>query len=521
MNWIIVKLGEKVIKHHRIDTEHVTIGRARDNEIVIENLSVSRNHARIITKGDKVSFIDLNSSNGSYVNGVRVSETRLTPGDVISIGKHRLHFAEGASFEDASQGLRNMPRQPPPPDESKDEVAVAHGEGGRVTSDAVAVADVDQGGGGEFERQVREGELAAALIVKRGKQQGRVFAIGADDLSIGRHGCDVRLYDMAVGKKHAVIRLTPDAYLVRDLGSWHGTTLNGEKIREKALHDHDELILGSTILEFRVAAPAEIVALRKAADRAKLFPLSSSEQVRVSQLDLSPPGSPPSTAAAAAAAAPRPLSDDEIDIDSVRLAPDDDDRRVVDVPEEDDEFAPMTEEELAALEEEADDAFSHIDEEAIRRAEWEQREAERMMAEGGGLDAIRPGAMIEPEEVEPAAEEKGLEPPGTHDDTHGGLGEEDLIDAEEEEYALFRGPVADVDPSAPPTPTSDPGVIKPAGAPAAPAAEEFPVPEGVDPKEFRRWTRGLRNKSKVVRREAARKLKELTGIDYDWESDPK
>jgi hypothetical protein len=59
-----------------------------------------------------------------------------------------------------------------------------------------------------------------------------------------------------------------------------------------------------------------------------------------------------------------------------------------------------------------------------------------------------------------------------------------------------------------------------AGGAGKSASKELEVPKGVDPAEFRKWSRGLRNKSRIVRREAARKLKELTGIDYEWERDP-
>ena len=91
---IIVKLGGNVVQKYIFDKEVISIGRARDNDIVIENLSVSRNHSRIRLKDDRYILTDLNSANGTYVNGVKVTRTELVNNDVITIGKHKLHFVD-------------------------------------------------------------------------------------------------------------------------------------------------------------------------------------------------------------------------------------------------------------------------------------------------------------------------------------------------------------------------------------------------------------------------------------------
>lgn len=69
----------------------VRIGRAPDNEVVISDTSVSRNHLEII-KTDRGVFIlkDLNSRNGTYVNGKKVNETTLQETDIIRIGNTTL-----------------------------------------------------------------------------------------------------------------------------------------------------------------------------------------------------------------------------------------------------------------------------------------------------------------------------------------------------------------------------------------------------------------------------------------------
>jgi pSer/pThr/pTyr-binding forkhead associated (FHA) protein len=70
----------------------VTIGRSEENNIIIENLAVSNNHAKLDSVGDNYILTDLNSKNGTFVNEVPVSSHWLQNGDVITIVKHKLVF---------------------------------------------------------------------------------------------------------------------------------------------------------------------------------------------------------------------------------------------------------------------------------------------------------------------------------------------------------------------------------------------------------------------------------------------
>jgi len=84
----------------------VNLGRASDNDHVIEHGSVSRYHARLQQVGPGWLIIDLNSSNGTYVNGVAVSGPHLLrAGDAVRIGELTLTFWAAratASFQSAS-----------------------------------------------------------------------------------------------------------------------------------------------------------------------------------------------------------------------------------------------------------------------------------------------------------------------------------------------------------------------------------------------------------------------------------
>ena len=75
----------------------VTIGRGPDNDVVIDNLAVSTHHARVFPEFDHFVVEDLQSVNGTFVNGQPVQRKILREGDRIGVGKHTLVFFEYAS----------------------------------------------------------------------------------------------------------------------------------------------------------------------------------------------------------------------------------------------------------------------------------------------------------------------------------------------------------------------------------------------------------------------------------------
>ena len=81
-------------KRHMLAGERLTIGRSRDSEIVIEDPNVSRQHAEVRKTIEGWMVVDLGSTNGVKVNGRRVQEEVLRPGDKITLGLVELEFDE-------------------------------------------------------------------------------------------------------------------------------------------------------------------------------------------------------------------------------------------------------------------------------------------------------------------------------------------------------------------------------------------------------------------------------------------
>lgn len=103
---LTLQLEDQVLKQYPIGAV-TTIGRLGDNTIVIDSAAVSSHHASIVGHAGLLAIEDLQSTNGTFVNGVRVSRRILKHGDVVQIGQHRLvldQMAEGeaARLEEAA-----------------------------------------------------------------------------------------------------------------------------------------------------------------------------------------------------------------------------------------------------------------------------------------------------------------------------------------------------------------------------------------------------------------------------------
>ena len=87
---ISITLNSKEIDRKTLDQELIAIGRDMDNDIVINNLAVSRCHAILQIRNGKVTVKDMASANGTFINGQKIEESVLEQGDLMLIGKHIL-----------------------------------------------------------------------------------------------------------------------------------------------------------------------------------------------------------------------------------------------------------------------------------------------------------------------------------------------------------------------------------------------------------------------------------------------
>ncbi len=212
---LVLKLGDEVIEKFVFDKDIVSIGRARDNDVVVENLSVSRNHARIRRQGGKFILTDLNSANGTYVNGVKITKTEIVDSDVVSVGKHKILFV-------------NRP----------------------VSDDDLIVEAL-----GTDRTMVVDRAVTGMLCVTEGKLKGKEFPLTKFETTVGKASANdiVLSDDWFLSKKQAVIVRRDNRFEIRDLGGFRKTKVNGTPLNEAVeLKPGDVIEFGNTRCMFQL-----------------------------------------------------------------------------------------------------------------------------------------------------------------------------------------------------------------------------------------------------------------------------
>ncbi len=91
----VVKRGSTVGQRFPLRKGEITLGRDPQSDIFLDDITVSRKHAKVTIEQSTVSVTDVGSLNGTYVNGARVEAQNLKNGDELQIGKFKLIFLEG------------------------------------------------------------------------------------------------------------------------------------------------------------------------------------------------------------------------------------------------------------------------------------------------------------------------------------------------------------------------------------------------------------------------------------------
>ncbi|HRP34549.1 MAG TPA: FHA domain-containing protein [Gammaproteobacteria bacterium] len=99
---MILSLNGQTLAEYNLSKERYTVGRLPDNDIRIDNPAVSGHHSLIINILNDSFLEDLNSTNGTYVNGKLIKKHALANGDVVTIGHHQLRFVD-SGVDDSQQ----------------------------------------------------------------------------------------------------------------------------------------------------------------------------------------------------------------------------------------------------------------------------------------------------------------------------------------------------------------------------------------------------------------------------------
>jgi pSer/pThr/pTyr-binding forkhead associated (FHA) protein len=112
---MIVSIDGVVIKEVQLTKDRTTLGRRPYNDVVIDNLAISGEHAVFQMTGNDVFIEDLNSTNGTYVNGKAAKKQQLANGDTVEVGKYKIKFVSEVASDGFEKTMMVRPGMVPPP----------------------------------------------------------------------------------------------------------------------------------------------------------------------------------------------------------------------------------------------------------------------------------------------------------------------------------------------------------------------------------------------------------------------
>lgn len=236
---LILSMDGLVLKEIPLNRERMTIGRRPNNDIQIDNLAISGEHAAVVTILNDSFLEDLNSTNGTLINGQPVKKHFLKNGDVIELGKYKLKYiaeqaqaVEGADYEKTMvlrPGVAAQLRAGQMPEGGAGSVAPP------LAPTAPAVAPVSAAAAPAAP------VLMAAIQLLTGANAGRELALTKTLTTLGKPGVQV-----------AVIAKRPHGFFLTHVEGAQFPVVNGQAIDAQArqLNDHDVIEIAGVKMEF-------------------------------------------------------------------------------------------------------------------------------------------------------------------------------------------------------------------------------------------------------------------------------
>lgn len=220
MSKLILSLDGVVLREVALTKDRETIGRRSHNDVVIDNLAVSGEHAVIVKTGDNVYIEDLGSTNGTTVNGQPIKRHLLRNGDTVEVGKYRLRYLIDSSTGDAL-GVDIDTQQP---------------QAREFYSPGPATIQVRPPG-----ESAPALQAPASIRILTGGNAGREMALVKALTTVGRPGSQV-----------AVITRRPTGYFIAHVEGDAFPTVNGRNLGSAAhpLHNGDVIELAGVQMEF-------------------------------------------------------------------------------------------------------------------------------------------------------------------------------------------------------------------------------------------------------------------------------
>jgi len=232
-----------LLKEIPLVKERTTIGRKPHNDIQIDNLAISGEHAVIVTILNDAFLEDLDSTNGTNVNGQPVKKHFLQNGDVIELGKYRLRYLSEAQPHAAQADFeKTMIIRPDmlPKHAGAADAKAMMGET-QAGMPAAHALSADQPPAREPAPEPPAAPLRGAIQILTGANAGKEMELTKTLSTLGKPGVQV-----------AVITRRPHGYFITHVEGASFPAINGKVLDAQAhpLHDHDIIELSGTKMEF-------------------------------------------------------------------------------------------------------------------------------------------------------------------------------------------------------------------------------------------------------------------------------
>jgi len=236
---LILSMDGLVLKEIALTKERMSIGRKASNDIQIDNLAISGEHAAVVTILNDSFLEDLNSTNGTLVNGQPAKKHFLKNGDVVELGKYKLKYvAEQAQSVESADFEKTMVLRP-----NALRPAPVAGELSMAAAEAVKLQDEIPGASSAPPpiAPVAPAPAVGAIQILNGASAGRELELVKTLTTLGKPGVQV-----------AVIAKRPQGYFITHVEGAKFPMLNGRAIdsQAQALKDHDVLEIAGIKMEF-------------------------------------------------------------------------------------------------------------------------------------------------------------------------------------------------------------------------------------------------------------------------------
>ena len=203
MAWLVVTKGPSQGKSLQLKEGNNTIGRSLDNDLQIDDGSVSRSHAMVNVKDGHFTLVDMGSTSGTRIGDSLISGKRIGAGSSISVGRTRLQLVNVNAYQGEPSSGATMVRSP--------------------TGSSLS------------------------LVAQSGPDAGKSFLLTSAQNMIGRDpSAQVTLSDPTVSNHHAVIRMDADRTSLADLGSQAGTQVDGESVQGSRISVGERVVIGQS-----------------------------------------------------------------------------------------------------------------------------------------------------------------------------------------------------------------------------------------------------------------------------------